>query len=287
MIAERNPLPFGRLYRASGINRSDKEVNIMRKKKIIWYRRALVAGLALLILLLLFFGIRALWNALSPSPAEDPSAFRYDGQPVSADTYRNNALDLPAVDWNLMLVNAEYPLAEGYVPVLSTIFSRWKVDSRIAASAEAMLNDCKAAGLHPMICSAFRSVQHQQELFANRVSRSQAAGLENEDAIRDAADIVAVPGTSEHHTGLALDIVSADYQLLDEGQEATPENQWLRAHCAEYGFILRYPPDKTGETGIIYEPWHFRYVGESAASEIMEKGITLEEYSGVTVTSKT
>ncbi len=75
--------------------------------------------------------------------------------------------------------------------------------------------------------------------------------------------------------------LSYDYQLLDEGQEKTPENQWLREHCAEYGFILRYPPGKTEQTGIIYEPWHFRYVGAEAAAEIMEKGITLEEYSNV------
>ena len=97
-------------------------------------------------------------------------------------------------------------------------------------------------------------------------------------AQRQAAMWVARPGTSEHQTGLAVDIVDTSYQILDEGQENTPVQQWLMAHCAEYGFILRYPTDKGAVTGVGYEPWHYRYVGKDAAKEIMEKDITLEEY---------
>ena len=92
------------------------------------------------------------------------------------------------------------------------------------------------------------------------------------------ASVVAKPGTSEHQTGLAVDLCAKDYQLLDEGQEATPEYQWLCANCAEYGFIVRYPDGKSDVTGIIYEPWHFRYVGRAAAREIMADGLCLEEY---------
>ena len=90
--------------------------------------------------------------------------------------------------------------------------------------------------------------------------------------------MVAVPGTSEHQLGLAVDLVSSEYTGLDERQEETGSYQWLVKHCAEYGFILRYPNDKTEITGIIYEPWHFRYVGVEAAREIMDQGICLEEY---------
>lgn len=86
------------------------------------------------------------------------------------------------------------------------------------------------------------------------------------------------PGTSEHHTGLALDIVSQNYQLLDEEQENTPEQQWLMHNSYKYGFILRYPNDKSKITGIHYEPWHYRYVGKEIAKEIYEQGICLEEY---------
>ena len=86
------------------------------------------------------------------------------------------------------------------------------------------------------------------------------------------------PGCSEHETGLALDIVSLDNQRLEEAQEETPENIWLRENCWKYGFILRYPRGKEDITGIDYEPWHFRYVGHAAAEEITRLGLTLEEY---------
>lgn len=90
--------------------------------------------------------------------------------------------------------------------------------------------------------------------------------------------MVAYPGTSEHQLGLAADIVARSYQLLDDQQAQTAEARWLKEHCAEYGFILRYPTDKTSLTGVIFEPWHYRYVGEEAAREIMGQGICLEEY---------
>ena len=89
---------------------------------------------------------------------------------------------------------------------------------------------------------------------------------------------VARSGTSEHQTGLAVDIVDMSYQILDKKQESTPVQKWLMVHCAEYGFILCYPTDKSALTGINYEPWHYRYVGAEAAKEIMESGLCLEEY---------
>ena len=113
------------------------------------------------------------------------------------------------------------------------------------------------------------------------MSRLQAEGLSYEEAYRQAGTVVAYPGTSEHNLGLAADIVAKDYQLLDDKQADTPEAKWLKENCWRYGFILRYPTDKTGETGIIFEPWHYRYVGKEAAREIMEQGICLEEYLGV------
>ena len=99
-----------------------------------------------------------------------------------------------------------------------------------------------------------------------------------EEAEKQAAIWVAPPGTSEHQLGLAVDIVAESYQLLDRHQEKTAEQQWLMEHCSEYGFILRYPTDKSEMTGIGYEPWHYRYVGREAAEEIMRRGICLEEY---------
>ena len=94
----------------------------------------------------------------------------------------------------------------------------------------------------------------------------------------EAGKWVAVPGTSEHQTGLALDIISSSYQVLDRDQENTAEQRWLMENSYKYGFILRYPSDKSEITGINYEPWHYRYVGKEAAKEIYEKGLCLEEY---------
>ena len=117
-----------------------------------------------------------------------------------------------------------------------------------------------------------------QRLFDNKVSYFLAKGLSEEAARTEAAKVVAVPGTSEHQLGLAVDIVDADYQLLDDAQANTPVQQWLLEHCWEYGFILRYPADKEAVTGIIYEPWHYRYVGEDNAKAIRDSGLCLEEW---------
>lgn len=89
---------------------------------------------------------------------------------------------------------------------------------------------------------------------------------------------MAVPGTSEHQLGLALDIVDISNQTLDESQENTPVQKWLMNNSWRYGFILRYPTDKSDITGISYEPWHYRYVGKKAAKEIYDAQICLEEY---------
>ena len=96
----------------------------------------------------------------------------------------------------------------------------------------------------------------------------------------DAAKAVAIPGTSEHQLGLAVDIVDANMQDLTDEQENTATQKWLMANSWRYGFIHRYPNDKTDITGIIYEPWHYRYVGKDAAQDIFNRDITLEEYLG-------
>jgi hypothetical protein len=110
-------------------------------------------------------------------------------------------------------------------------------------------------------------------------------GYSREKAEQVAATRVAPPGTSEHNTGLAVDILSGDYyyhhSTMEESFEYDAEAIWMAEHCAEYGFILRYPKGKQDVTGIIFEPWHFRYVGVEIATYIMENNLTLEEYLGV------
>ena len=182
------------------------------------------------------------------------------------------------IPWNLVLVNGSHPMEEGYVPELTEIQPGYSVDTRIANALRKMLSDAEEEGLHIEICSAYRSVERQQQVFGDSMKERVKSGMSYWKAYEETAQNVALPGTSEHALGLALDLISNQYSELDEQQEHTAEAKWLEENCAKYGFILRYPPQKTNITGIIYEPWHYRYVGEEHATKIMEQGITLEEY---------
>ena len=181
-------------------------------------------------------------------------------------------------DWQLILVNVQHALPDDFSVELADVSSGHRVDARIASALQVMLDDCRAAGLEPLICSSYRTQQIQQSLFDDKVQRLIAEGYAPDAAQAKAGTVVAVPGTSEHQTGLAVDLVDAGNQNLDETQEQTPVQQWLIAHSWEYGFVLRYPNDKSEVTGIIYEPWHYRYVGKDAARDMHEGGLCLEEY---------
>lgn len=182
------------------------------------------------------------------------------------------------IPWNLVLTNAKNPIDEDFSPSLKTIQTNHKVDSRIHSDLSKMLADARYFGYSPIICSSYRKTEDQQKLYLSKVADFLESGLSLAEAEEEAAKIVAIPGTSEHHLGLAVDIVSLNNQVLDENQKNTPEQKWLMANSWKYGFILRYPESKSGITGIIFEPWHYRYVGKDAAKVIHEKGITLEEY---------
>lgn len=180
--------------------------------------------------------------------------------------------------WNMVLVNGNHPMEEGYVPQLMELEEGLSLDARIIDAAKEMLADAKKAGLHIDICSAYRSVERQEQVFGDSMKERVRDGMSYWDAFHETSQNVAVPGTSEHALGLALDLISNQYTELDERQETTAEAKWLKENCHKYGFILRYPPEKTNITGIIYEPWHYRYVGVEDATKIMQLGVTLEEY---------
>ena len=204
-----------------------------------------------------------------PAPAVAPSA----GEGAAADAASDEA------DGLLLLVNPWTPLPEDFVPgELVPVQNDQAVDARAYPDLQDMLQDMSQAGLSPLICSSYRSQERQQELYDNKVQRVMAEGASREAAQAEAARWVARPGTSEHQTGLAVDIVSLSNQMLDETQESTPEFQWLAENAWKYGFILRYPSDKSEKTGIAYEPWHFRFVGKEAAAEMHDLGLCLEEY---------
>ena len=183
--------------------------------------------------------------------------------------------------WALALVNETHPLDTSYAPAeLYEVESERSVDARIREPLDRMLADAEAAGLSMYVASAYRSYDQQRTVFNATMQDWVNQGYTPLNAYDETKKSVAVPGTSEHATGLAVDIIASEYEALDDGQGETAEQQWLMEHCWEYGFILRYPPEKADVTGIIYEPWHYRYVGETAAKEIHEQNITLEEYLG-------
>lgn len=207
-----------------------------------------------------------------PSEASSSSAPPAD-EGVASDAAFNEEDDL------LLLVNPWTPLPEDFLPgELVPVQNDQAVDARAYPDLQDMLQDMSQAGLSPLICSSYRSQERQQELYDNKVQRVMDEGVSLEAAQAEAARWVARPGTSEHQTGLAVDIVSLSNQMLDETQESTPEFQWLAENAWKYGFILRYPEDKSEKTGIAYEPWHFRFVGKEAAAEIHDLGLCLEEY---------
>lgn len=181
-------------------------------------------------------------------------------------------------DWRLILVNPWNPLPEDHSISLTELRNDHAIDERAYPDLQAMMDAARAEGLSPLICSSYRTQETQQRLYDQKVSQYLAAGYSREIAEAEAGKWVAFPGTSEHQTGLAVDIVASGYQILDEQQERTAEQQWLMKNSYKYGFILRYPAAKSDITGINYEPWHYRYVGKDAAKEIYEKGLCLEEY---------
>lgn len=190
------------------------------------------------------------------------------------------ALTLEDLPWNLRLINGEHPLPDSFeAPKLKSFADgAHAVDKRIYQSLQAMLKAARKANRHPVVCSSFRTHTKQKELYRARVQQCKGEGLTGKKAREEAAFWVARPGCSEHEAGLAVDLVDESYQELDKKQEKTKAQKWLMKHCADYGFILRYPTDKSDITNIGYEPWHYRYVGKEYARAITDSGLCFEEW---------
>lgn len=197
---------------------------------------------------------------------------------LHSDEIKPDATGKAQKDWNLILTNPWNPVPDDFSVELETVEDGYSVDSRIVSDVCEMLEDARAEGLDPMICSAYRTQEKQERLYSAKVDKYLAQGYSEDTAEEKAATWVAVPGTSEHQTGLALDIVARNHTRLDKSQQDTAEQQWLMENSYKYGFILRYPIEKTDLTGISFEPWHYRYVGKEAAKEIYDSGVCLEEY---------
>lgn len=175
--------------------------------------------------------------------------------------------------WNLILVNQWCPIPAGYEVTLTTLANGESVDERIYPALQALFDEARKDGLSPVVASGYRTAEKQQRLLDEKIEAFRAEGCSPEEAAAKAAVWVASPGTSEHQIGLAVDI-NAD------GVHSTGEAvyEWLNQNAFRFGFIRRYPPDKTELTGVTHEPWHYRYVGAEAAADIEAQGLCLEEY---------
>ena len=178
--------------------------------------------------------------------------------------------------WMQLLVNSSNVIPDGYAPTeLTELSNGQSVDKRIYPSLQSMFDDARAQGVYPVVSSGYRTAKQQQSEMDDKIQEYIDDGKSEDEARALAATYVAQVGYSEHEAGLAIDIVAKANKSDDNTVWA-----WMKEHCAEYGFILRYPEGKEGVTGMSYEPWHFRYVGVEAAQKIMGAGITLEEYLG-------
>ena len=192
-------------------------------------------------------------------------------------------IDNPAIitideeKWYLTLVNSSYRIPESYEPDLVYVCgSGERLDRKVAEHYEKMYNAAKADGINLTPCSGYRSYELQERNYNNKISFFESQGYSYEEAKVKAATIIMPPGSSEHNLGYAMDIV-----CVDEWFEDTAEFKWLTENAADYGFIMRYPKDKQDITKVIYEPWHWRYVGVELAKELKSSGLVLEEYMGV------
>ena len=185
---------------------------------------------------------------------------------------------IPRDEWYMVLANRSSVLPGDFTVAETATVGEAVIDARIAEALRQMVNDAAATGVKLKPTNGYRSIARQQELWDARVKTLMEGGLSQADAETKAIDYTSAPGTSDHNTGLGLDIVSEDHPAKDAGFAETAAAQWLAEHAADYGFILRYPSDKTEATGMDYEPWHYRYVGSEQAHKIKESGLCLEEY---------
>ena len=177
------------------------------------------------------------------------------------------------LEWNLTLVNRNNYVPMDYQVELMSLSNGIQIDERIYPSLQQMFDDARKDGIYPIVRDGYRTQKEQEQLMSDKIRAFESEGHSEERAKELAEGWVAIPGTSEHQLGIAIDINADSAKSINK-----TVYKWLADNSYKYGFILRYPQGKTEITGIQYEPWHYRYVGEEAAKEIYSLGVCLEEY---------
>ena len=218
----------------------------------------------------------------APSEPTETYDYRIDMTPYQ------NAITAESETY-LTLANKQHPLGKDFVPAaLShlpaelTLYGKdIQLESTVAVAAEALVRELHARGYTDiLITSGYRTYEYQQGLFNTYMANEASAHPDwsREECEAKVLTYSARPGTSEHQTGLCMDLISEDHLALDETFANNPAYAWLTENAHHFGFILRYPADKTAVTGYDYEPWHYRFVGVEAATRMHSSGETLEEY---------
>ncbi|WP_160677891.1 M15 family metallopeptidase [Clostridium sp. C8-1-8] len=182
-------------------------------------------------------------------------------------------------DYRLLLVNKNYPLDSTFKPnelvppnvkrIGSVSLENRKMSREAAKALESMFFDAKKDKINLILVSAYRSYENQADVYERKIET---------DGATEASKYVAKEGSSEHQTGLAVDVNSSPYYDLAEDFEKTKEGKWVADNAHKYGFVIRYLKGKSDITGYNYEPWHLRYVGTDAAKYMFDNNLCLEEY---------
>lgn len=220
-------------------------------------------------------------EAQTTEPQTEPVSEEPQAVPETKTAEKKPATIIPITDaekWNLAIINTKYPLPDSYAPTLSNAISgsNIQLDSRVSERYAEMYAAAKLSGCVLTPYSGYHSYALQETNYNRKVNFYVNQGISAEEANQKASAQVLPAGCSEHNAGLAMDIVSASSDFIN-----TKEYKWLCENAHNYGFILRYPEDKTAITGMNFEPWHWRYVGTQAAKEMKEKNQCLEEYLGL------
>ena len=189
--------------------------------------------------------------------------------------------DIDISSWEYVIANNDHPLTDYEPSVVLLQNSSATFDERAVDALGELLHAARSKGFSPVLGDGYRSYAAQDYIYKGKASQiSWDGSCTYEEALVKAKEIVACPGTSDHQTGLGIDILDAEYDEYDYSKMDARFYDWMDANCAEYGFIKRYPSDKDKvDTTGWDEPWHYRYVGKEAAKFIMENNLTLEEFA--------
>ncbi len=186
-------------------------------------------------------------------------------------------------DWQLILINKQHPRTSEIRFNKVTVDGK-QMDQRIEKSLTDFRAGAKIAGYNTTLVSAYRSIADQSEVYQNSLRQNEANGMDEEAATKLTKSVIQTPGSSEHQTGLAVDLAGNDalakYPALMAQMDEFKSQRWLMKHASDYGFVLRYLNDSKSmsQTGIDYESWHFRYVGIANARYMVQHHLTLEAY---------